>query len=169
VSMSEHKVLLVDDEEQVLNSLKRTFRDELYDVLSAGSAEEALDMIRQQRVTLVICDYNMGGMNGLELVEILSRDHPQIITMMLTGQADINIVIKAINDSLLYKFIVKPWDNDELRVTVKRALEYRAIISENRRLISELRKRNEFLEKLEKENPGLLNIKRDDAGSIIID
>ncbi|MFH1768106.1 MAG: response regulator [Candidatus Omnitrophota bacterium] len=167
--MAEYRILLVDDEESVLNSLKRALRQEPCVIFTALSAEEAVSIVETQSVDLVICDYQLGGMNGLEFLEKILRDYPEIITILLTGHAELNVAIEAINKAILYKFIVKPWNNDDLRVTVKRGLEYRALLAENRKLLNKVKRRDEFIEQLEKENPGITKINRDEEGRIILD
>jgi DNA-binding NtrC family response regulator len=82
---------------------------------------------------------------------------------------DIKIALEAINTLGVYKFVLKPWDNDDLLVTVRRALEQRSLILENRRLQDELKKREMLIDRLEKEHPGISRIKRDKDGRIILE
>ena len=167
--MSGYKILLVDDEEQVLNSLKRALHSDDYIIYTSLSAEEAGEVVKTERLHLIICDYQLGGMNGMEFLKKVSQESPEIITILLTGHAELTAAIEAINEAILYKFIVKPWDNDELRVTVQRALEHRAAISDNKRLLNEITRRDEYIIKLEKEYPGITRIKRNAQGRVILE
>jgi DNA-binding NtrC family response regulator len=169
--MAGYEILLVDDEERVINSLIRTLRsmDTAYTFYTALSAEEAMKIAQARKPHLIICDYQLGGMNGMEFLSKISQNYPEIIAILLTGHAELNAAIEAINKAVLYKFIVKPWDNEELRITVQRALEHRAAISENKKLLSEIRKKDEYISQLEKQHPNITSLKRDSAGHIVID
>jgi len=134
---SPYRLLLVDDEPNVLSALTRAFRQENYDILTANNADEALEIVAAQSVHLVISDFKMPGMNGAELLRRLKDSHPETIRIMLTGHADTNAVMGAINDGAVYKFILKPWDDDDLRVTVALALEQYDLILKNRQLKQE--------------------------------
>ncbi len=133
--MAEYKILLVDDEENILNSLIRTLHNEKYDILVKKTAEEAITVISQQKIDLIICDYKLSGMNGIDFLEMVSKKNPEIITILLTGKADMQMAMDAINRSSLYMFIMKPWENDMLISSVSRALEQRDLAVENRNLI----------------------------------
>jgi len=163
-------LLIIDDESEILNVLSRVLHDRRYDIKCGQTAQEALTIVENSPVDLIICDYMLGpGLNGVQLLEKISKRKNDIICILLTGYADIKIAMEAINSIGLYKFILKPWDNDELIITVRRALEQRDLIMENRRLATELKQRQEALELLEKENPGITKIKRDKGGRIILD
>lgn len=166
--MARYKILLVDDEKNILTSLARVFRDGEYDISTAENAEAAVDMVHGGEFDLIICDYKMPGMNGIEFFEIISGEHPEIIKILLTGSAELNMAIEAINKATLYKFILKPWDNSDLLFTVKRALEHKSLLEKNMKLMNEVKRRDEILIRLEKENPGILEIKRDDTGAVVI-
>ncbi|HNX90509.1 MAG TPA: response regulator [Candidatus Omnitrophota bacterium] len=167
--MSVHKILIVDDEEGVRNAIKRVLRPMDYDVIDAGSAEDALMIIKKTNgIDMVISDYCLQNMNGVDFLSEVNKNDPTVITILITGHADLKVALDAINRACLYKFILKPWDNEDLMVTVKRALEQRDLIRENKRLLTEIRKKDLILQDLEKNNPGITKVKRDDSGSIII-
>ena len=128
-----YRLMLVDDEPNVLRALKRVFQRENYEVLMVGSADEALRMLAQgEEVHVVISDYMMPGMNGADFLKRIKQQYPETIRIMLTGHADTGAVMGAINEGAVYKFILKPWNDDDLRVTVGLALEQHDLIQRNR-------------------------------------
>ncbi len=131
------KVLYVDDEVNNLNSFKATFRKE-YSVQIAQSANDALQLINKETFHVIISDLRMPGKSGTEFFEQLVEQHPEPIRILLTGYADIQSVIDAINKGEVYRFIDKPWDYQSVRVAIKNAFE----IYETRKL---LKKYNEEL------------------------
>src|SRR3990167_2631846 len=132
-----YRILLVDDEPNVLNALRRVFRQENYAVTMASGGQEALALLRKEPFHLMISDYMMPGMNGAELLKQVKALKPEVIRIMLTGHADTGAVMGAINEGAVYKFILKPWNDDDLRVTVALALEQFDLISRNRSLRAE--------------------------------
>ncbi|MDA8169563.1 MAG: ATPase, T2SS/T4P/T4SS family [Nitrospiraceae bacterium] len=127
-------VLFVDDEDNVLNALKRIFFEENYNILTAGSGEEALRIMEKNTVHLVVSDHRMPGMQGSELLAEIKGRWPETIRIMLTGYADIQAIMGAVNEGAVYKFITKPWNDDDLRLTVSIALQQYALIQENKSL-----------------------------------
>jgi DNA-binding NtrC family response regulator len=118
-----YKILIVDDEPANLRTLERLFRDQ-YQVMTAGSGTEALDILGQHDVALLITDQRMPGMTGIELLKNTVSLRPRMVRMILTGYTDIEALVEAINCGEVYRYVTKPWNNDELRLTVKRALEH---------------------------------------------
>ncbi len=132
---TEHFTLLfVDDEESVLRALKRIFLEENYTIHTACSAEEAIEIMEQEKVHLIISDHRMPGMTGAELLRIIKERWPDTIRIMLTGYADIQSIMGAVNDGAVYKFITKPWNDEDLRLTVSLALQQYVLIQENKKL-----------------------------------
>lgn len=118
------KVLFVDDEKNVLRAVERIFIDDDIDLLFANSAAEALGILESDpAVGVVVSDYRMPGMNGVELLKEVYRRHPRTIRMVLSGFADTSAVVDAINVGHITRFIPKPWNEEELRTAVLRALE----------------------------------------------
>ena len=134
VSENVFTLLFVDDEENVLNSLKRIFVDENYTILIANSAQKALDIFEREAVHLMICDHRMPVMTGAELLKIVRDKYPETIRIMLTGHADINSIMGAVKDGAVYKFITKPWNDEDLRLTVALALQQYVLMHENKKL-----------------------------------
>ncbi|MFH1028713.1 MAG: ATPase, T2SS/T4P/T4SS family [Pseudomonadota bacterium] len=127
-------LLFVDDEENVLKALCRIFHDENYTILTADSASKALDILKRQKVQLIISDHRMPGMSGAELLKTVREQYPETIRIMLTGYADVNSIMGAVKDGAVYKFITKPWNDEDLRLTVSLALQQYVLLHENRRL-----------------------------------
>src|SRR5450830_1762761 len=129
-----YRMLLVDDEPNVLKALQRVFRQENYQITTAASAQEALELLNKTPFHLMISDYMMPGMNGAELLKQAKSIKPEMIRIMLTGHADTGAVMGAINEGAVYKFILKPWDDDDLRISVALALEQYDLIQKNKAL-----------------------------------
>jgi len=142
------RLLLVDDEENILRSLQRVLRREPYTVDTAQSGEAALALMEQQKYDLVISDARMPGMDGPTLLAAIKKKWPYCIRILLTGYTDINSTIKAINEGQIYRYIGKPWEDDELKLIIRQALAYQ--FSERRRLALEklTRKQNKELQAL---------------------
>jgi len=128
--MDQHTILLVDDEEAILTSLSRILMDDNHIVITALSGEEGLSKLKSHKVDLVISDQRMPEMTGLEFLKRVKIEYPEMITMILTAYADIEISIEAINEVGVYSFILKPCKMADLRLTVKRALEFRQVAME---------------------------------------
>ena len=130
----EFTLLFVDDEEGVLSSMRRIFMEENYRVLTAANAGKALALMAEERVHLVVSDHRMPGMTGSELLKTIKEKLPATIRIMLTGHADVNSIMGAVKDGAVYKFITKPWNDDDLRLTVSLALQQYVLMQENRKL-----------------------------------
>lgn len=149
-SSPRYSLLLVDDEENVLKALQRIFRHENYHVHIAGNADAALKRLAQQPVQVVISDFKMPGMNGAELLKRIKADWPDTIRIMMTGHADTTAVMGAVNEGAVYKFILKPWNDDDLRITVALALEQYDLVLRNRALRQENAKKTKEIGALAK-------------------
>lgn len=143
------RILCVDDERNVLRALERIFLDDDYEIMTAASGEEGLQLLHESpQVQVVISDFRMPGMNGVEFLKEVFNCHPETIRIVLSGYADTAAVVAAINEGKIYKFIPKPWNDDELRITVTKALEHFAIQRRNEQLAEELRRKNQELSQL---------------------
>ena len=118
-----YKILIVDDEPANLRTLARLFRED-YEVLTAASGDEALALLGQHDVAILITDQRMPGMTGIELLKKTVPPRPRMVRIILTGYTDVDALVEAINCGQVYRYVAKPWNNDELRLTVKRALEH---------------------------------------------
>ncbi|WP_298272727.1 ATPase, T2SS/T4P/T4SS family [Geobacter sp.] len=131
---SRFTLLFVDDEEGVLRALRRIFIDENYAILTAESAEKALAILGKQAVHLVVSDHRMPGMTGAQLLKEIKQRWPDTIRIMLTGYADVQSIMGAVKEGAVFKFITKPWNDEDLRLTVSLALQQYALIQENKKL-----------------------------------
>ena len=148
------KILFVDDEANVLKSLRRLFLDEEdYDILTASSGREGLEIIEEnQDILVIVSDYRMPEMTGVEFLAEATQLLPHSIRIVLSGYADTAAVVEAINIGHIYKFIPKPWDDDQLRIDIHNAVETVLLDKKNHQLSHELEQRNEELKTL---NAGL--------------
>ena len=145
-----YRLLLVDDEPSVLKALLRVFRQENYRIETAANAQQALELLRQGAYDLIVSDYMMPGMSGAELLRQAKALQPEMIRIMLTGHADTAAVMGAINEGAVYKFILKPWNDDDLRITVALALEQHDLIQKNRLLQKDVAKKTKEIGALAK-------------------
>jgi len=164
-----HRVLLVDDEPHVVEGLKRALRKEPYEIVSANSAEDALDLMKRETFDVVISDELMPGMPGSEFLAVVLQQYPDTVRIILTGHANLETALRAINQGQIYRFLTKPVNGSELTITIRQAIQHKALMSESRRLLRTVRQQHSVLEDLEKENPGITDVYRDETGAIILD
>ncbi|SFU80446.1 HD domain-containing phosphohydrolase [Pseudoduganella namucuonensis] len=145
-------VLCVDDEPNILSSLRRLLRPAGYKVLVAESGAAGLAILEQQPVDLVISDMRMPEMDGARFLALVCQRWPRTIRLLLTGYADIQSILDAINCGEIYRYITKPWDDNDLLLVVRHALERRALEQEKLRLEALTQRQNEQLKAL---NQGL--------------
>ena len=179
-----YRIVLVDDEINVLSALKRALSaiapDELDgarpDIETFASAYEALNRINTVPVDLVISDYRMPDMNGVDFLYRAIECQPTIARIILSGYADLDAVVSAINKVQISRFINKPWNDFELKSAVVQALSTRALVLENQRLADTVREQRRTLSKheaellrLEAESPGITKLRRAPDGGIWLD
>ncbi len=114
-------LLLVDDEENVLASLRRLFKRDGYRILSARNSAEAFELLARHDVAVILCDQRMPGMMGTEFLGHVKRLYPDVVRMVLSGYTELRSVLDAVNTGAVYKFLTKPWDDEQLRIEVRRA------------------------------------------------
>jgi CheY-like chemotaxis protein len=141
-------ILCVDDEINVLRALKRLLRKEPIRLLTANSGAEALEIMEHNEVHLVMSDYRMPGMTGTELLSEVSTRFPDTVQVVLSGFADAASIVDAINQGHIFRFLAKPWNDEELKANLKSCLEQHELIVRNRHLTEELAQRNAELKSL---------------------
>ena len=142
------RLLVVDDEEAILETMSFTFVDD-YEVLTTIDARKAIEMLEENGpIAVVLTDQRMPHMTGVELLAEVYKRWPDTVRIMLTGFADSDATIQAINDGHIYAYLDKPWEPAELKQTVKNAVELHTLAVENRRLLDDLATGNRFLEAL---------------------
>jgi len=127
-------LLLVDDEVNILSSLKRLLRRDGYNILTASSAVEGFEALARNDVSVVISDQRMPDVTGVEFLRRVKDIYPNTIRIVLSGYTDLQTVTDAVNQGAVYKFFTKPWEDDQLRAHVKEAFTYKALLDENRKL-----------------------------------
>lgn len=164
-----HRVLILDDETLILKALRRTLRQDPYEVEVFSDPRAALEALRTFRPDVVISDHMMPQMTGLEFLELARERLPDSLRMMLTGHADMQTAIDSLNHGAVYRFITKPWDDVELKTTLHLACEHIDLQREQRLLLSRVRCQQAVLDRLMREYPGLAQFRRDEGGAILID
>jgi response regulator RpfG family c-di-GMP phosphodiesterase len=140
-------VLFVDDEENVLRSLRRLALEEDFDVITAPSGPEGLEVLAKTSVAVIVSDQRMPGMSGAEFLERAKDISPDSVRIVLTGYADITAAIDAINKGGAYRYITKPWNDSDLLLTIRQGVETFRLVKENRRLTALTTKQNEELQR----------------------
>ena len=164
-----HTVLLVDDENPIRKALTRVLKFEPYTVLDCGDPFEALEIVKSHPIHLVVSDHTMPGMNGMDLLRKVRLVKPDVVRIILTGNADLDMAMRAINEGAIYRFLTKPWDNNDLLIAIRLGLRHYEIEAENRRLLALVRKHRGVLSDIEAANPGMTGLKKTPDGKILID
>ena len=138
------RILCVDDEVPILKALRRIFMDTDYEILTASSGAEALELL-SDTIQVVVSDYRMPAMNGVDFLREVRRKWPDTVRIVLSGYADTASIVSAINEGEIYKFIPKPWNDDELKVTIDNAVERYFLHKKNIELTLQLQDTNEEL------------------------
>jgi len=135
---AERRLLLVDDEHNITRSLSRVLRHEGYEILTANSGEQGLELLQSNHVGVVISDQRMPGMSGTEFLSRVRALYPETIRIVLSGYTDLKTITEAINEGEIYKFISKPWEDDLLKANVVDAFRQYELVNENVRLNKQL-------------------------------
>lgn len=138
-------ILYIDDEQDNLTVFNSSFR-RFYDIHTALSGFEGLEIMRKENIWLIITDQRMPGMSGTEFLERTLIDYPDCIRIILTGFSDVNAVIQAINKSMVYRYVTKPWELEEMKITIDNGIEMYNLREQNRKLFEELKEANQTLE-----------------------
>ena len=129
-----HTVLCVDDEKNILRSLNRLLRKEDYRLLTASSGEEGLKVLEENDVHMVISDQRMPKMSGTEFLAALKTKYPDVLRIILSGYTEVDSITESINKGHIYKFLSKPWNDHNLKLEIKQALEQYDLIQANKKL-----------------------------------
>lgn len=143
-----HTVMFVDDEEPLLVAFKRVCRNTGWKIITASSGREGIDYLTTEPVDIIVSDMKMPEMDGAEFLERASKMSPQSVRILLTGYADIESTVAAINQGKIYSYLSKPWDNDELKETIKKALYVKELEQEKDRLNALAQQKNDELQEL---------------------
>ena len=151
--MEEQKinVLYIDDEPNNIVSFKAAFR-RVFNIFSAESAEEGTKVLEQETIHVILSDQRMPKITGIEFFQSILETHPDPIRILITGYTDINAVIDAINLGQVYKYLTKPWIEEEVKTSIKNSFEVYDLRTKNRELTQKLMEANEKLEFLARQN-----------------
>jgi len=163
-----NKILLVDDETNVLSALKRALFDSSLEIESVTSGEQALEIMKEQTFKVVVSDERMIGMQGSEFLSQVRENYPHTVRIVLTGHASIEAAIKAVNQGEIYRFFSKPWNDNELKYAIRSAVEKYDLEFENRRLLATIKQQSLEIKVLEKRFPGITRVEKDDQGVFVL-
>ena len=165
----EYNILVVDDHKIIRDMLENTLSRESYTVHCADSAKEALKILSQEPIDVVISDEVMPGMTGTQFLAVVRKIYPDTIRIILTGHESLESAMHAINEGEIYRFFTKPCNLVDLSVTIRQALQQKDLKKENKRLAKIVEQQSYSIKKIEKKYPGITKVKRDSGGAIIID
>jgi len=163
------RVLFVDDEPALIEGLRATLRREPFVFVSASSANEALKILASEPIDVVVSDERMPGMSGSEFLGKVRGAHPETVRIMLSGQASVEAMLRAINDGEVYRFLTKPCSPVQLAQTLRDALLIRQLSRSARSLLHVAQRQRKALEQLKRDHPGLTHVDRNEDGRIVLE
>lgn len=166
--MEKCKLLLVDDEPNLTSALVRSLDRAQFEIFTADSAQKGLMILAGNDIDVVVSDERMPGMTGSEFLSEVRKKWPNTVRMILSGQADLEAAVRAINEGEVYRFLLKPCHPKELQMTILQGLQHKQLVAQSRRLLQEHQKTTNLLEELEKANPGITKIDMDEDGAIVM-
>jgi DNA-binding NtrC family response regulator len=164
--MEKSKLLLVDDEPNLTSALVRSLDRTQFEIFTADSAQKGLMILAGNEIDVVVSDERMPGMTGSQFLSEVRKQWPNTIRMILSGQADLEAAVRAINEGEVYRFLLKPCHPKELQMTILQGLQHKKLVAQSRKLLQEHQKNVNLLEALEKDNPGITKIDMDEDGVI---
>ncbi len=167
--MEKSKLLLVDDEPNLTSALVRSLDRSQFDIFTADSAQQGLMILAGNDIDVVVSDERMPGMTGSQFLTEVRKKWPNTIRMILSGQADLEAAVRAINEGEVYRFLLKPCHPKELQMTILQGLQHKKLVAQSRKLLQEHQKTMNLLEALEKDNPGITKVELDEDGAILMD
>ena len=147
----EHCVLFIDDETNILKALQRLLRNEPCRVITASRGAEALEILDRERPQVVVSDQRMPEISGVDLLQSVRQRHPDVVRILLTGYTEMNIAVEAINRGEIFRLVTKPWNDEELKATLRQAFDTHDLKSEIRRLNQVTREQNLKLQELNRD------------------
>jgi len=162
-------ILIVDDEENVVDSLRRTLRHENVRVITTTSPLEALTHLEDGAIDILLSDIDMPEMTGLELVAEARRRFPAVVRILLTGDSSLESALTAINDGAVYKYLTKPWQAEELRETLRAATVQLATLRQQAASVAAAQRDGTLRTELEDRYPGITSVRRVDGAYLLND
>jgi len=167
--MEKSKLLLVDDEPNLTSALVRSLDRSQFEIFTADSAEKGLMILAGNDIDVVVSDERMPGMTGSQFLTEVRKKWPNTIRMILSGQADLEAAVRAINEGEVYRFLLKPCHPKELQLTILQGLQHKKLVAQSRKLLQEHQKTMNLIDALEKDNPGITKIELDEDGAIMME
>jgi two-component system, probable response regulator PhcQ len=161
-------ILIVDDEPNVLAALKRALIDEPCEIYSAASGAEGLEILKKGGIKVVVSDEKMPAMSGTEFLTCVKEYYPEVVRIMLTGYASLDAAMKAVNQGEIYRFFSKPWNETELRLSIRAGLEKYNLEAENKRLLRIVKHQAINLKLIENRYPSITKLQKDEDGNLIL-
>ena len=140
-----YSILCIDDEENILQSLNRLLRMEGYTIFLANSGAQGLEILRKEKIDLILCDQKMPHLCGFEVLRIAKEECPDAIRIMLSGYSDFDSLVKTINEGEIFRYQSKPWNADDLKETIRLSLERKTRLCEIHEAVSEIKKLNTLI------------------------
>ncbi len=159
-------LIVIDDEVNILNAVKRVLKNEYYGVFATTDYEEALNIMKTENVKVIISDQRMPVISGVELLKKVKEIRPDIIRILFTGYTEISIVEEAINKGEVYRFINKPWEDSELKAIIRDALSRYDILEHNRELTAQIKNQNDELVKLNSRLKGMYEAQKEFSSTV---
>ncbi|MFQ5499697.1 MAG: response regulator [Candidatus Zixiibacteriota bacterium] len=153
--MDKYTVLFVDDEPNILRSLKRMFRSESFAIMTADNGRDALDIMNHNNIQVLVTDNLMPEMTGVELLRKVKDISPKTVRIILSGHSDMNAVLNAVNEGEAFRFMLKPWNDLDLKACVSLALAHYKLIESNDLLVKELQEKSRLLDTIRAHHPEL--------------
>lgn len=168
LAATNHLIMFVDDEANVLSALTRSLIDDPFEIITAPSGPEALQLLEGRDVKVVVSDERMVGMQGSELLAEVKLRSPNTVRILLTGHATLDAAMRAVNEGEIYRFFLKPWDDMQLRFALMSAVEKYDLEETNRRLLATVKSQAMEIKILERRYPGISRVERNTAGSFVL-
>lgn len=169
------RIQLVDDEQNILNALKRLLRPHGWEIHAYDNVEDALGGLLTHDYAVIISDYQMPTTDGVTYLQFAKQRQPDAMRLVLSAYGDRKSMIKAINQAEVYRYLSKPWDDYEVVAAIKAAIDVYELKSENQRLLDQINSQRQMIQareqellRLETENPGITRVQRDPDGSVLI-
>jgi len=141
-------ILCVDDEANILSSLKRLLRKEDYTLYTANSAREGLELLKEHEVQVVLSDQRMPEKTGVEFLKNVKELYPSTIRVVLSGYADLGAIVEAINQGEIFRFLTKPWNDENLKADIRQCFEHYEIVQQNHHMINVIKEQNKQLQEI---------------------
>ena len=162
-------VILVDDDSRLLQGIQRVLHKEPYQITIVNSGLACLELLQGMKADLVVSDERMPGINGTTLLAQIREKYPDMVRIMLSGEATLDTALKAINHGEVFRFLTKPCNEVELAIAIREGLKQRELVNKSMRMLEVMKMQSSYIAALEKENPGISQVKRASHGEIVLE